>query len=627
MALFLAHARRLQPDFEVAEAERPAIARICRLVGGMPLALELAASWVRYLPPADIAGELADDLDFLESARADLPARQRSMRAAFEHSWDLLQEEQRAGLMRLSVFRGGASREAARAVTGVSLRTLVTLADHSLVGVKREAGRFAVHELIRQFAGERLAEVGEGEGVRDAHSDYYLRRLAERLPDLKGRDQLEALDEIEREFENVRAAWRRAARRGRWQQMPEASQSLFLFSLFRDRYRDGIALFDTVYRTITSPTTATERLASAYTLAGSVGLRNHMWPKEAALASIPELETVRESLTDSAAVAFCQLTLGQTRIVEVAFGDESPAAVEALEAACAYYQQEQESFYNALSFTRLGLCRHRAGKLEDALELFRRGLELARQAGDRFVTATLLQNLGVNTLVQQGPTKVAESYFEQAAKLGQEIGAPVAYAISLGHLGRTRIWREGALAKGRPMLEEAMAIAAEQNNPIVRADTLAAFAMYWRLAGQYEKVLALTKEVLLVGEGREYPWFSASVERGIAFLALGRVDDALPFLKQALSWLLQAGWPALSLLPFFGILLARQDQHQRATELLSLGLTRSYYRGSLAIDPLLTRFHAELEETLGEETFAAAWERGKQLDPKVAAEEVLEALD
>ncbi|MDX1688952.1 MAG: BTAD domain-containing putative transcriptional regulator, partial [Candidatus Promineifilaceae bacterium] len=229
--MFMEYVRRVRPGFDGDGEEKPVVIQICRLVEGMPLAIELAASWVRYLSPADIARELAEDVDFLESTRADLPERQRSMRAAFDHSWNLLDEDGPEALMKLSAFRGGASRRAAKAVTGASLQALAALADHALLTLDPDSGRFAVHELIRQFALERLEEAGEADAVRDAHSDYYLQALAGRLPDLKGRDQLGALDAIERDFENVRAAWRWAVRQRRWQHLSQASQTLYLFAL------------------------------------------------------------------------------------------------------------------------------------------------------------------------------------------------------------------------------------------------------------------------------------------------------------------------------------------------------------------------------------------------------------
>ena len=116
VALFLQTARRSYAGFTLAPADRAAVARICRLVEGMPLGIELAAAWVRVLPLGEIADEIARTLDFLAASARDLPARHRSLRAVFEHSWNLLTDDERIVMRRLSVFRGGFSRAAAAAV-------------------------------------------------------------------------------------------------------------------------------------------------------------------------------------------------------------------------------------------------------------------------------------------------------------------------------------------------------------------------------------------------------------------------------------------------------------------------------------------------------------------------------
>src|SRR5512135_2402178 len=107
VTLFVQRARRTRTGFELNDRNRAAVARLCRLVEGMPLALELAATWVRTLSVTEIVKEIERDLDFLHASVRDLPERHRSIRAVFDHSWKLLTAEERETLLRLSVFRGG----------------------------------------------------------------------------------------------------------------------------------------------------------------------------------------------------------------------------------------------------------------------------------------------------------------------------------------------------------------------------------------------------------------------------------------------------------------------------------------------------------------------------------------
>ena len=154
--LFAERARRVRRDFSLAE-EGADVARLCRLVEGLPLALELAAAWTSVLSCAEIAADLALGLDVLATRLRDVPERHRSMRAVFDGSWARLDDHQRAVLARLSVFQGGFRREAAEAVAGAAPATLAALVDGSLLHLE-PGGRYQLHELLRQYAEERLWE-------------------------------------------------------------------------------------------------------------------------------------------------------------------------------------------------------------------------------------------------------------------------------------------------------------------------------------------------------------------------------------------------------------------------------------------------------------------------------------
>src|SRR5690606_34901417 len=150
--LFAERARRVQPRFSLA-GEAPAVQAICRLVEGMPLAIELAAAWTRSLSCTEIAGEIEGNLSILSTPLRNLPERHRSIQAIFEQTWTQLSAQEKMVFRRLSVFRGGFRREAAVAVAGASLPLLAALIDHSLLRWERETaeslshGRYQIHEL------------------------------------------------------------------------------------------------------------------------------------------------------------------------------------------------------------------------------------------------------------------------------------------------------------------------------------------------------------------------------------------------------------------------------------------------------------------------------------------------
>ncbi|MFN8376606.1 MAG: AAA family ATPase [Anaerolineae bacterium] len=166
--LFLQHTRRANVNFTLTDAQKPAVIRICRLIGGMPLAIELSATWVKVLSCEQIAHEIERSLDILETGARNIEPRHRSMRAVLDQSWHLLSHAERDTCRRLSVFRGSFSREAAEYVAGTSLRVLTALLDKSLLRLS-ENGRYDLQELVRQYAEEELAErPGEREQVCSA---------------------------------------------------------------------------------------------------------------------------------------------------------------------------------------------------------------------------------------------------------------------------------------------------------------------------------------------------------------------------------------------------------------------------------------------------------------------------
>jgi len=211
LQLFLESARRADSKFKLRDEDKPAAVRICRLLDGSPLGIELAAAWVRVLSCEEIAREIAINLDFLSSAAPDVPPRLRSLRAAFEYSWKLLSAEERRVFRKLGVFRGGFTRESARAVAGADLSVLSALVNKGLIR-RSLGGRFDLHAILHQYAVEKLAALPhENDTTLDRHCAYFTDYLHKREQALQGNeDDLPALAELNVEFDNIRVALSRA---------------------------------------------------------------------------------------------------------------------------------------------------------------------------------------------------------------------------------------------------------------------------------------------------------------------------------------------------------------------------------------------------------------------------------
>lgn len=200
--LFLHSAQRVQPGYTGREQEE-AIAAICQQVEGMPLALELASSWVRVMPCDEIVRQMQANFDFLTTGLRNLPERHRSLRALFDQSWRLLSPLEQGVLMRLSVFAGGWLLEEAAAVTGATLPLLLGLVDKSLVRVNGQ-NRFDLHELVRQYAAEQLVASGEVDLIRQRHYTAYLHFFRTADGHLRGIEAATWFTRLEAEQDNLR---------------------------------------------------------------------------------------------------------------------------------------------------------------------------------------------------------------------------------------------------------------------------------------------------------------------------------------------------------------------------------------------------------------------------------------
>ena len=241
--LFQQSARHVQPDFAVAPEDSAPLTDICRLLDGMPLGLELAATWVNMLSVADIVTEIRQNLDFLETEMRNIPDLHRSIRAVFDTSWQRLNQAEQKVFAQLSIFRGGFTREAVKDITGASLRTLATLVNKSLLRYRRNQDRYEIHELLHQYVAEKLAKDPAQEiAICDRRCAFYCARLGRREADLKGPHRQEALAEIEPDLENARLAWQWAVEQQQVEHLGQALVSLGLFYLWRGRLHSGEAM-------------------------------------------------------------------------------------------------------------------------------------------------------------------------------------------------------------------------------------------------------------------------------------------------------------------------------------------------------------------------------------------------
>ncbi|MCB0110697.1 MAG: AAA family ATPase, partial [Caldilineaceae bacterium] len=198
LQLFTERAQRVQPNLMLSPDNLQDVVRICQLVAGIPLGIELAAGWLRVLTCGQIYEEICRNISFLSSPLRDMPERHRSMDAVLAQSWQLLTATEQQVMRHLSVFRGGFRRDAAEQITTVPLHTLLSLVDKSMLQVE-ESGQFQLHDLLRQFASQTLA-ADESLILQKRHAIYFTQFLLERIDFPKGNAQQEDLEHVSLEI-------------------------------------------------------------------------------------------------------------------------------------------------------------------------------------------------------------------------------------------------------------------------------------------------------------------------------------------------------------------------------------------------------------------------------------------
>ncbi|HLF89584.1 MAG TPA: protein kinase, partial [Anaerolineales bacterium] len=229
MQLLMDRARKVKPGIVFSETDKRYAVRICQLLEGVPLGIELAAAWVRLLSTQEIATEIEQNLDFLTTSLRNVSERHRSLRAVFEYSWNLLTETEREAFSKLTIFRGGFSRESAAKVAETSLFHLSTLVDKSLLR-KVANDRYDMLEVLRQYGEEKLEESPQVKSIVEGrHCTFFAAFLHQREDALKGGDQKTAIDEIGVEIENIRSAVNWAISNRRYTALSQAIEGFYRY--------------------------------------------------------------------------------------------------------------------------------------------------------------------------------------------------------------------------------------------------------------------------------------------------------------------------------------------------------------------------------------------------------------
>lgn len=454
--LFTERARQGNPGFSLDENKEDVL-HICQLVGGLPLALELAASWVQVLTCREIVSEIKRSVDFLATNQRDIPERHRSIQAVFDHSWEMLIEQERDVFKRLAIFRGGFQRQAAQVVAGASLLTLSGLVNKSLLHHDDTNGRYYLQELLRQYAEEHLAgNPEEFEAMRDQHANYYADFLHQRTADMTGSRQQEAMQEVADEIENIRAAWARMVESRSMEDIRRSAQTLSWYYEYQSRFRENARIFISAVYAIEGllPDPLQASVLSellvwagwAFIRLGQIDEAQHMLERSQDL-----METYALGIPDGLATdPLPALSLVAT--LQGRYEQAEQLGQQALTVA----QDSGTPGSLVLAWYVLADVATMQGQYKTANDYAQKAYTAAREGGHRWFMAYIHNQLG-SIARALGDYSTAGQHFRASHTIREGFNDPEGMAVALNHLGRVAVL-QGDFSEAAELYQQALSI-------------------------------------------------------------------------------------------------------------------------------------------------------------------------
>lgn len=464
VALFIQRAKQVKPNSTFFQEDASSIRRICQLLDGLPLGIELAATWVRVISVKEIAHEIEHSMDFLTTTMRDIPERHRSLRAVFDYSWGLLSGNEKSAMMRLSVFRGGFTRFAAEEVADAALPILTSLVEKSLVRCN-DAQRYDFHEMVRQYAEKQLIQADDLQSVRNRHFRFFLGMVQKNYVKLNDSQHHQWLDYLEQEHDNLREALAWSLRvedlnandGGGTQSVGvhealELTGLLYLFWKMRSHWGEGR---EWLRRALSQASNSPESPAKARALNG------------AALLAVAQADT--------------------------------QSAFQLAEENLAVSQRLGDPFRIACSLFTLGKVLWKYKNFSEARRISEEGLKLFRAITHPLVQYGLtesLHSLGRIT-IDQDDLDAAAAYLQESLSISRELGYAIGIAEVLGDLGLVAYLKK-EFSTARTYLEKCLELCRSENSLSGEVSSLNRLGDLARCEGNYEQAGRHYEEALLL---------------------------------------------------------------------------------------------------------------------------------
>ena len=529
--LFIARARRYGFE-QFSPAERQLIQELVKLVAGMPLAIEMAAAWLRAYDLPTLLQFLQENLALWVAPHADLPQRHQSLEAVFAGSWELLPPTLQIVWARLSLLQGRFTAEAAQKISQASFFELAQLVDRSLLSVGRN-GRYRSHPLLRQLARGKLAEQpDEEQATAVRHAQYYLHELHQAGRPLRGPRSKQAVRKIRQEFENMRAGWLWAQKTGDEALLQEAARPWADYFLLTSLYEEGAALLQAV-----------DRLLSA-----------ELWLERQAYTAVLDLLEPHPERTD-----LTRQLRRETLLAAAYHGQGQRAKLDtAVSRALPLAQQQPDSVPAAYFYLQATNYHVQQGEPEPARAYAQQALSIFYQVDDLWgATKALYAKAVVDGITNQN----ARPHFLQILHLQRQIGSLAIQRHALNNLALSHML-QGEYALALEVCHEAYELCLRLNHELLIAENRLLWGRIQTRMGNWVEAEAAYQEAMVVWERLARPfWLGQGLvytavlqsSRGEPKLAVATSKHAHlwaqqtqnPFLAGFVAWSLARAWAGL----------------------------------------------------------------------------------
>ncbi len=526
--LFKQRVQSSHQDFEITPENQDTIHKLCKLVEGHPLAIELVAGSVTGKIEQRIEETIEQGMGAFVSALANTQQHHKTLAAVFDLSWQRLTGQEQTDLSRLSVFKGGFEEKSVYEAFQIDAHSLTSLIDNSLLRVNLQ-GRYDLHEIVRQFSEQKCKQTGEWERVIAVFSQYFFSFLQNQLACFREGDQTSCLENIERELDNIYVAWDWFLNSNQFSVIADVIEVLYQFFSIRSRFLQGIEWLEILRSKIEGQPEYKMLYAMVLNRIGSLAYKaRHNELARNDLYTCYDLLTTQDNKYE---LAFCLIGLGSIELRSKNYQKALEHATQSLR----LYREVQDVSGEAYASYLKGLILNRLAEYDQAEVALQHSLSLAREINNKRRMVAPLNLLGDIACIR-GEYKKAELIFQEGLEIATRLGDRFNQAILLNNLATVSHYSQ-EYARERKVLLESLAICEEigdLDGIAIAYNNLCEVSM---VEANINEAIQFAEKGLQIAQqiGEEWTITISLNNLGEAYLALNQLEQAMNYFKEAVS--------------------------------------------------------------------------------------------